>query len=229
MITDAAEHDAAVASRWQRIELSGRLARVVAAINQKAIPLKAGHHQRLNRMINHPTMTVGAKIEALWEAVDEVGELAKPHAACRKGCSHCCHTSVLLSAQEAELIGKRIGVKPAKVSGVTGRDDIAPGYDNPCPFLDPHGACSIYTSRPLACRQQFNLDRDALLCELIGESASRVPYLNMMDYQKALALVTLKQREGVGRNPHTGRMEACVIESAPDVGDIREFFPRGRG
>ena len=225
MITLEEEHEARVAARWRVLE-SGKLARVIAIVNEQSLPVKARHHKRVNAVINNPVMSVAAKIEALWEAVDEVGALAAPHAACRKGCSHCCHTSVLMPAQEAALIGKRIGVKPAKVTGITGRHDIKAGYDNPCPFLK-EGACSIYASRPLACRQQFNMDSDALLCELIG-GPSKVPYLNLMDYQTALAMITAHHREGIERDPRTGRMVPVTITTSPDVGDIREFFPKGK-
>ncbi|MFL9933634.1 YkgJ family cysteine cluster protein [Paraburkholderia sp. RL18-103-BIB-C] len=220
-----AQHDADVAARWRELE-SGKLVRVIGIVNERARPIKQRHHKRVNAVLNNPAMTISAKIEALWEAVDEIGKTAAPHAACRRGCSHCCHTSVLMPAQEAALIGKRIGVKPAKVTGVTQRGDIESGYHNPCPFLKD-GACSIYASRPLACRQQFNMDTDALLCELVG-APSKVPYLNMFDYQTALAMITATQRECIERDPRTGRPVPVTIRTAPDVGDIREFFPRGR-
>jgi Putative zinc- or iron-chelating domain len=225
MITLEEEHEARVAARWHELE-SGKLARVIEIVDAQAIPAKERHQKRVNAVLNHPTMSIGAKIEAMWEAVDEIGAIAAPHAACRKGCTHCCHTSVLIPAQEAALIGKRIGVKPAKVTGITGRHDIKAGYDNPCPFLKD-GACSIYASRPLACRQQYNMDADALLCELIG-GPSNVPYLDMIDYQTALAMITAHHREGTERDPRTGRMVPVTITTSPDVGDIREFFPKGK-
>jgi hypothetical protein len=221
--TDA-QHDANVVERWRELD-SGKLARVIEIVNEQARPIKQRHHRRINAVLNNPAMTVYAKIEALWRAVDEVGAIAKPRSACRKGCSHCCHISVLIPAQEAALIGRRIGVKPAKVTGITQRGDIEAGYHNPCPFLKD-GACSIYASRPLACRQQFNMDTDALLCELIGVPP-KVPYLNLMDYQTALAMMTTHRREIRMPNPHTGRMGPGVEYVSPDVGDIREFFPKG--
>jgi Fe-S-cluster containining protein len=227
MITDEVQHAQSVRERWQTIELDGRLKRIVNHINERAIPVKRRHSNDFNRMMNDPAITLDALITHLWKMVDEVGLIAKPHAACHRGCSHCCHTSVLLPEQEADLIGRFIGVKPEKVEGVTGRDDIKAGYDNPCPFLKL-GQCSIYQHRPLACRQQFNMDRDELLCELVGDEASKVPYLNMMDYQVALATITMHREETIATNPQTGRREPCLIESAPNVGDIREFFPRGK-
>ncbi|MFP4895675.1 YkgJ family cysteine cluster protein [Paraburkholderia sp. EG304] len=196
-------------------------------MNERARPVKALHQVRLNRILD-ADIRLDAKISALWEAVDEMGAIAAPHSACRRGCSHCCHIPVLVPKQEAALIGRRIGVKPAKVIGVTRLEEMRAGYDNPCPFLKG-GACSIYDSRPLACRQQFNMDSDALLCELVDDDAPpKVPYLNMMDYTTVLAMMTAQSKEVRMLNPHTGRISTAIEYSSPAVGDIREFFPRGR-
>jgi Putative zinc- or iron-chelating domain len=219
------DHEAKVAARWVEID-AGKLTRVIEIVNTQSVAIKARHQKRVNAVLSNEAMSTAGKIEALWDMVDEIGTLARPFAACRKGCSHCCHTSVLMPAQEAALIGKRIGVKPAKVTGMTGRDDIKPGYDNPCPFLK-NDACSIYESRPLACRQLFNIDTDALLCELVGK-ASKVPFLDLRDYQVAQAMMTAAHREGIERDRY-GRLVPVTITTAPDVGDIREFFPRGKG
>jgi Fe-S-cluster containining protein len=216
------DHDARVNARWQEID-AGKLTRKLRIVNEQSVAIKLKHHVRVNAMLNNPHMSVAAKIRMLWAVVDEIGALVAPRAACRKGCSHCCHISVLMPMQEAELIGKRIGVKPVKITGITGRDDIKSGYDNPCPFLK-NGACSIYDSRPLACRQHFNMDSDALLCELAG-APSKVPYINLMDYQTALAMITSTTRDSIEREPRTGLHVPVSITTAPGVGDIREFFP----
>ena len=222
---EIAAHHAAVAERWDEINASDVIAHKVEIINRRAIPLKVAHDKHLNALFKSPRST-HAKIEGVWKAVDEVTAIAKPHAACRRGCGHCCHQCVLLSEQEAELIGKRIGVKPKQVVGITDRDDVKAGYDNPCPFLK-NDECSIYEHRPLACRQQMNLDRDPLLCKPIGEM-NKVPYLNLFEYTTALAMITTKRDEITRRNPRTGLTEPGTKMTAPNVGDIREFFPRGR-
>jgi hypothetical protein len=222
-----ARHVENVNARWHEIETNGRLERVVEIVNAQAAPLRAEQTKRINMVAGNPAISTGAKICALWECVDEVGAVAAPHAAYRRGCSHCCHTSVLMPEQEAELIGRKIGVKPREVVGFTQRGAIKAGYDNPCPFLK-NEQCSIYEWRPLACRQLFNMDRDALLCELVGGEASKVPYLNMGDYQMALAQMTITRREFVGRDPRTGLPCPGVAMIAPAVGDIRDFFPEGK-
>ena len=220
-------HAANVAERWQEIETTERIAHVVEVVNAEAKPLRVEQTKRINMVAGNPAISTGAKIRALWECVDEIGRVAAPRSACRRGCSHCCHTPVLMPEQEAELIGRKIGVKPRKVEGITERSAIRAGYDNPCPFLKDN-ACSIYEWRPLACRQLYNMDRDALLCELVGDKASKVPYLNMGDYQMALALLTITRREIVGRDARTGLPMPVVEMIPPAVGDIREFFPGGK-
>jgi uncharacterized protein len=219
-------HEAAVIARWQVIKASGRLARLIETVNKEAIPLKLKHQPRVNAVLTDPAMSTAEKIEAMWQMADELGAIAAPHAACRKGCSHCCHISVLISGQEAELIGEKIGVKPAKVKGNTGPRDIEAGYHNPCPFLKD-GACSIYESRPFVCRKLINIDTDALLCELVGRS-SEVPYMNLNDYEDALVRVTIKRRTELKRHKRTGKWVSSTVLTRPDIGDIREFFPRGK-
>jgi uncharacterized protein len=226
MFDNVQDHETAVAARWLVIE-GGRLDRRVEAINRKAIPIKARHVKRLNELLN-ADVAVQVKIKALWECVDELAAVIRPHAACRRGCSHCCHISVLIPQQEADLMGKRIGVKPHKVRGITCREDIESGYHNPCPFLKDD-ECSIYEHRPLACRQHFNVDVDPLLCELVGDTASKVPYANLRDYMEALRMFTCVREEVIRPHPQTGHPAPCTVETMPDYGDIREFFPRGKG
>lgn len=223
---EIARHEREVAERWREID-AGKLVRVIEIVNERSRPIKARHQVHVNAVINNRKMSTSAKIEALWKAVDEIGKLAGQYAACRKGCAHCCYISALISEPEAALIGKRIGVKPAKVTGITKPGDIQAGYHNPCPFLK-RGECSIYDSRPLVCRKHFNIDTDALLCELIGDQASTVPYLDLRDYENALAVMTTTERDEMRRDPRTGRPVPVTIRMAPAVGDIREFFPKGK-
>lgn len=209
MDIEQSEHEQAVRERLQELRATNVSEQKVETINKRARPLKAMQQKRLRALFEGPR-SVGAKIEALWLAVDDVTALARPHSACRKGCSHCCHIEVLLPEQEAALIGKRIGVTPRQVPGDTRAGDLhLNGYESPCPFLQK-GLCSIYEHRPLVCRKHVSLDRDALLCELIGEP-NDVPYLGMKDYVDTLAKVTTDY----------GR-------TRPKVGDIREFFPNGK-
>lgn len=104
---------------------------------------------------------------------------------------------------EARLSAERTGRPMASPPLVAGKVDADYGYHQPCVFLS-NGQCSIYAHRPFACRIQFNLDVDALLCELIPGVPVPVPYLNL-EFLKVAYVALL--REGVA--------------------DLRAFFPRG--
>lgn len=137
-------------------------------------------------------------------------------AACRKGCAHCCHISVTISAVEAAVIGRHTGVKPAQPDSSVHLQTLqdmqqalseiqkisARTEPSPCPFL-VNDACSIYEARPMACRLLLNLDDDALLCQLIPGQAVPVPYANS-DQLKTIYL---------------------MAQVASPLADIRDFFP----
>lgn len=132
------------------------------------------------------------KIQMLWQAADLLGKHIQKVAACQKGCSHCCHIAVAVSPAEADLIGKQIKRKPNPVS--PRMSDLASlGLGEPCLFLK-NGACSIYENRPLACRTQYNMDEDALLCELVEGEEIPVPYIDSRSITMAYAMIC---QEGV--------------------------------
>lgn len=86
-------------------------------------------------------------------------------AACREGCSHCCHIPVTITRVEADLIAQASGRKAARPASSVHlaehesiesamqahealRAEVGPG---PCPFL-ADGRCGVYGARPMACR-----------------------------------------------------------------------------
>jgi uncharacterized protein len=157
------------------------------------------------------------KILAVWGYENVVNKEVVPRAACRAGCSHCCHVAVLVSKPEAELIAERIGrplapvtvqrggPREARTEG-TGRgyDDIPWGYHNPCTFLAA-GRCSIYADRPSVCRTYFNMDDDALLCKMTdAPNTNDVPQWDSSNFNMALA---------------------HICDPYAQVADIREWFP----
>lgn len=152
-----------------------------------------------------------AKVTLLREMLDILSAAASGIAACGKGCSACCHQSVVIAADEAAVIGREIGVAPRVPAhyGEPGQTERAARehYGEACPFLD-NGECGIYASRPLACRTLFNLDADALLCTVVPGDAPKVPYLDYMPFTMVIA--------------------KAFIHSMNAHADLREFFPNGR-
>lgn len=105
-----------------------------------------------------------------------------PMAACRSGCSACCHIPVELMASEAQLIGRAIG-RVVAVVPTEKRNVSAPtwqGEGHACQFLVA-GECGIYEHRPLACRLLFNMDKDELLCQHRAQPVL-VPYADTSEF-----------------------------------------------
>lgn len=150
-----------------------------------------------------------AKVKLLREMVAVIGDAVSGIAACGKGCSKCCHISVVMCADEAAVIGKEIGVRPEVPPQFIkhGEHDAMAHYGEPCPFL-ANRQCSIYQYRPLACRTLFNMDADALLCTVVPGDPPKVPYLNHWPMTNVIA-------------------EA--FESAHNFAELRDFFPKGKG
>jgi hypothetical protein len=134
-------------------------------------------------------------------------------AACRRGCSHCCHIPVSITSAEARVIGAATGKAVAAPAGLTCGDldlsKVRPWevqqrrfIGQPCPFLSG-SECSIYDSRPFACRVHVSLDDDAFLCRLVPGLDVPAPYVN------------------------TTQVRGIFIGSQPGetLADLREFFP----
>ena len=86
---------------------------------------------------------------------------------CREGCAGCCHMAVHAAWPVAVAVARLLSVRQlAALDGyverlqralpeMTDLKSYLKGHRQslgPCPFLDAAGACSIYASRPLACR-----------------------------------------------------------------------------
>jgi len=140
----------------------------------------------------------------LWlkRAADTFSAAVAPHAACRKGCSHCCHISLKFTEAEAIEIGKSIGIPPSSDAADKPERSVE---NEPCPFLRDE-ACSIYPHRPIVCRTHFNMDGDDLLCQIVPGAAVPVPYMD----NRAILLGTL-----------------MVGGASPRIADVRDWFPKG--
>ena len=128
---------------------------------------------------------------------------------CKSGCSHCCNMATLITAQEAQALAKASGrdmTMPSSDKFNRLEDEDVRIYNGvACPFLIEN-KCSVYASRPHACRVHYSLDRDNLLCQIVPGKEIRTPTLNTMQYT----------------------MLSVAIQGNPldlKYADIREFFP----
>lgn len=156
--------------------------RAASAVNARMTAARLAELNADVRRIGSGKLKRREIIKTLWRMADVMGRVAYPESACKAGCSHCCHTPVALTQQEAHLIGELIGREPLKPQlGPVLRPKVA-SYNNPCVFLK-EGRCSIYEARPLSCRLLFNMDTDPLLCELVEDASVPVPFLNLTQLQ----------------------------------------------
>lgn len=101
---------------------------------------------------------------------------------CARGCSHCCHGPVEIAAHEAELLVDvvRASGRPldeerlqrqSRCAVDTWREQ-APA-DRACVFLGGDGACTVYESRPAACRKLLVTSNPAF-CDADKEATDRI-------------------------------------------------------
>lgn len=182
-------------------DIAQRRAERIDARNQ---PYKR-EFERIGNAILDADLPVAPKIMALWALADAMFARTGDDVACKRGCAHCCHIAVGVLSPEAEVIGKLIGRAPALVASRSDFVGFDYGYHNPCTFLK-NGECSIYAHRPLACRVQFSVDVDDLLCRLTPPHSVSVPYLDHTQLQMAM-------------------VQVCMQGNMPKLADIREYFP----
>lgn len=186
--------------------LDGYVPERISDFMEKAAPHMPGVVRRLEN-IRQSRQTTRQKLRDLYEVADLFVGLASGHVACKSGCSHCCYCAVQISKEEAALVGHSVGRTPADVPAMPDSTHVEWGYHNPCPFLRD-GECSIYESRPLACRLLFNVDVDDLLCQLQPSLDNQVmmPQIDLRYLMETLIFVV--SRDGL------------------HLADIRDWFPR---
>jgi Fe-S-cluster containining protein len=177
--------------------------RVHATAAMEKVGQKGIHHAISLIDVAAKSTTSAKRVLWLQKAGDALSAAYGSVSACKAGCAHCCHISVLITEAEAVQIGRAIGRRPAKLHEPI--DEVAiEGYESPCPMLGPDQLCTIYKHRPAVCRGHMNMDRDDLLCQLIPGSPVPVPYLD----PRLLALGT-----------------ATVLGAHQVRADIRQWFP----
>lgn len=140
---------------------------------------------------------------------DDLASTIAPFSVCKKGCSHCCYQSVVLSSWEADRIAKFTKRKIADFAGYKphsdGRAKLINQYTGVrCPFLKDD-VCNIYSVRPFACRAYFSMADESELCDIIKHPGAIVPYFNFENLHLLIGYL--------------------FVGDDCKYGDIREFFP----
>jgi hypothetical protein len=131
----------------------------------------------------HPAdlMALAAEAVALAEDLAAEGRRIAPPArpiACRAGCGHCCHISVMASAAEVLRLAQYIRNRFARteLAALIERLRQAAAMSKeerlaailPCPMLKDE-SCSVYEARPLNCRGLESMDAEMCRRASLGE------------------------------------------------------------
>ncbi|WP_081033930.1 YkgJ family cysteine cluster protein [Comamonas thiooxydans] len=148
-----------------------------------------------------------SKLQKIYKLADAFMSYREPFTACKRGCADCCRMNISISSIEAARISAASG-RPAKKllqSKPHGVDKFA---GDPCPFLGEENTCSIYSDRPLVCRNHASFDTDSVMCEPSVMNSAEMPMVNYDGLKEAMHVLT---------------------RSSPDAAfaDIRDFFPKG--
>ena len=163
--------------------------------------------QRISKMNARPVI----KLKEILNTADQIFDYAGKFAACARGCGHCCHVSVPITAFEAQYMGDKLGIEPREVTQNKRPDLKNFGSHTPCPFL-ANGECSIYELRPLTCRMHMNFDVDNYWClhENWQKPEAEIPRPTIQPLEDAYHQLMSSTKQEI-------------------VADIRDFFPNGNG
>ena len=177
---------------------------------ESVTPALKAHVVSLPKCITQISARPVVKLKEVLNTADQILDHAGKFAACARGCGHCCHVSVPITQFEARYMGENLGIKPVELKQSIKHELAEYGSHTPCPFLQ-QGECSIYEHRPLTCRMHMNFDRDNYWC--LHEN-----------WQKPDAEIPRPTIQ-----PLIDAYHMTISQVAPIMGDIRDFFPNGKG
>lgn len=168
----------------------------LAALSLRAPWIAEGPlRRRLKAVVQNERDPIAARARVI-QIATEASEALAPIAACRQGCSHCCHQGLILYEHEAvrlaEASGREMVRQPwRRRQEVDG--DIASSIVKPCPFLVEH-SCSVHEHRPLSCRLRHSLSDEPDDCSLDGRTRGEFLALSLesafIDTYAGLSAVT---------------------------------------
>lgn len=170
----------------------------------KAMPPELAHREDIiKRNLSFENASPRNKLQKIYSLMAALGKVAEPYVACSRGCAACCRINVMISQLEATFIEKETGIKPALVArSLLHPQDEFLGV--PCPFLKDC-SCSIYETRPFACRKHFSFDASSYWCDPTRSLEAKMPMIEFSGVQGAFLDVAQATSGGV-------------------FADIRDFF-----
>lgn len=139
------------------------------------------------------------RLKMLRLLADKINDAVSSQSACRRGCDACCKIQVEMTGWEARVIAEELGIEVKEPPEYGGSDSRVLSLDlmgKPCGFLKD-GDCSIYASRPIACRLHHSLNADAAMCQpTVNPEDSMVPTLNLTVVHIAYAICSGSTKPG---------------------------------
>jgi Fe-S-cluster containining protein len=212
---EQAELVARQAERWNDPRTQDDARARVALVNVRARANEPRLSSQLRQLDKAPA--IKHKIYWLRQMAETFADAVAPQAACSDACDGCCYQPVSVTVQEAEVISREIGV-PLQTPTEWSTLPVMKYAGQPCPFLQD-ARCTIYQHRPMVCRLIFNMDADALLCQMVPGARSQAPYADHSIYKE------LYIRAHLGKVKSQQEMQAAL--KSLRMADLREFFPNG--
>lgn len=134
---------------------------------------KAEHKKMLARLKKKKSNEVDAVFQDLHEQAFEKIDCLE--------CANCCKTtSPIFYQRDIERLAKHFNIRPSQIIDQYLHIDEDKDYvlnSAPCPFLGADNYCSVYESRPTACREYPHTDRKRIqqLFDLTLKNASICP------------------------------------------------------
>jgi hypothetical protein len=161
---------------------------------------------------------MAAKAWRVFEA-SLAGEAARPAYACSRGCDHCCHGSVSVTAPEALAIALQLmkpgaeAVRAAFMARAPRTMGLGPaerfGRKIPCALLES-GLCSVYVVRPLACRRVVSFAVALCIEELNGVPGDMAVPGPPVAHAVGIQIAMLAALAASGRPPVLYELSAAV-------------------
>lgn len=190
----------------QIIEVSIREADARRAAFLAAVPKSLlTREDALTSDVARENASARSKLRRVYSVMDEISAYRADHVACRRACSACCRMNITITSLEAGFIAASTGRAAAQIiTTIAHAQDKFVG--RPCPFLVAE-ECSIYDSRPLACRKHASYFTTEKWCSPPYLNSVKAPLVRFGGLDEALTVLSTRR-------------------GSPVFADIRDFFGR---